>query len=422
MSMNNTLLENNLSRRLDYSWDFRGEKTKSYTHCLHGYPAMFIPQVARRLILDYTNEGDTICDIFCGSGTALVESRILKRNAYGVELNPLAVLIAKTKTTPINPAVLQKNYLSLVKDIDTTKISRIDEPDFFNINFWFKKPVIRELAKIKKCLSKIDDPKIKDFFSVTLSDTIRCSSNVRKGEFKLFRIPEDKLQNYCPDVRAIFKSKCERNLLGMKEFSEIVDRKTWAKILHADSTTKYKIKDESVDCVITSPPYGDSRTTVAYGQFSRLSLQWLDMALNDETNVDKRLLGGTMVDIECADLESKTLQSSFAVISDADGKRSKDVLAFYADLNRAILQAYRILKKGGCFCVVVGNRTVKKVKLETDYIIAELANKIGFVTDDIFVRNIPNKHMPSRNSPTNVSGQLEETMLKESIVILRKSN
>ena len=58
--------DNLLQRRIDYSWDFNGAKTKPYTHGLHTYPAMFIPQVAKRLLLSYSQKGDTICDIFCG--------------------------------------------------------------------------------------------------------------------------------------------------------------------------------------------------------------------------------------------------------------------------------------------------------------------------------------------------------------------
>ena len=66
-----------LSRRIDYSWDFKGVNTKPHTHVIHTYPAMFIPQVARRLLLTYTKRGDTVCDIFCGSGTTLVECCLL---------------------------------------------------------------------------------------------------------------------------------------------------------------------------------------------------------------------------------------------------------------------------------------------------------------------------------------------------------
>ncbi len=97
-----------LQRRIDYSWDFNGAKTKPYTHGFHTYPAMFIPQVARRLLLTYSKKGDTICDIFCGSGTALIESRLLSRNSYGIDLNPLAIFLAKVKTTPINPQLLTR--------------------------------------------------------------------------------------------------------------------------------------------------------------------------------------------------------------------------------------------------------------------------------------------------------------------------
>ncbi len=60
-----------------WEWDFKGSDTKTYTHGIHAYPAMFIPQVARKLISKYSKEGDTVLDIFCGSGTTLVESMLL---------------------------------------------------------------------------------------------------------------------------------------------------------------------------------------------------------------------------------------------------------------------------------------------------------------------------------------------------------
>ncbi|MHB1681092.1 MAG: hypothetical protein ACYCTB_11405 [bacterium] len=79
-----------------------------------------------------------------------------------------------------------------------------------------------------------------------------------------------------------------------------------------------------------------------------------------------------------------------------------------------------MLKPNKYFCLVIGNRLVKQVRMPSDFIIAELGEKIGFICEDIIIRNIPGKRMPLRNSPTNVVGALEETMVKESIVILRK--
>lgn len=407
-------------RRIDYSWDFRGENTKSYSHGLHSYPAMFIPQLARRLILNCSQIGDTICDIFCGSGTALVESRLLGRNAYGIELNPLGVLIARVKNTPIKPELLYKTYISLVSDINKYRPKKEEHPNFFNIDFWFKENVIYELTKIKKCIKDIKNKNIREFFQVVFSETVRYVSNTRNGEFKLFRIKKEKLKDYNPDVVSVFRKKAENSIERMKEFYDDVDNSTSVNIIQGDSTKRYNVKDESIDCIVTSPPYGDSRTTVAYGQFSRLSLQWLDLIGDDELQIDRQLMGGIVDPKIENNLISESLTKVLNLISKEEIKRAREVLAFYLDLNKAMAQAYRILKKYKYFCVVVGNRTVKKVKLPTDYIVSELGENLGFHTVDIIVRNIPNKHMPLRNSPTNISGALEDTMQKESIVILQK--
>ena len=124
-------------RKIDSTWDYKGEKTKSYTHCMHTYPAMFIPQVARRLLEQYSKKGDTICDIFCGSGTALVESRLLGRNSYGIDLNPLATFLAKVKTAEIDSKLLYKTYFKLIDDIQFINDKEITIPNFKNIDFWF---------------------------------------------------------------------------------------------------------------------------------------------------------------------------------------------------------------------------------------------------------------------------------------------
>jgi len=86
----------------DYSWDFRDSDTKELTHCFHAYPAMMIPQIPRRLLQKYGSSAKTLFDPYCGSGTSLVEANVKGINAIGTDLNPLARLIAKTKTTPID--------------------------------------------------------------------------------------------------------------------------------------------------------------------------------------------------------------------------------------------------------------------------------------------------------------------------------
>lgn len=410
-------------RKIDYSWDYRGEKTKSYTHGIHTYPAMFIPQVGRRLLETHSKKGDTICDIFCGSGTTLVESKLIGRNAYGIDLNPLAIFLAHAKTIPINPQKLTKEYLLLLDRVEKIKDNEIKRPDFKNIDFWFKDNVVIKLAKLKKGIREVKDKPIQNFLMVAFSETVRYSSNTKTGEFKLVRIKGEKLEKHDPDVMGIFRKNAEKNIAGMSEFYKDADKNSWTKIIYGDSSKDNGIKANSIDCVITSPPYGDSRTTVAYGQFSRLSAQWIDVFddPNDASGVDNKLLGGRATKDLTHLLSSDYLKESLEKIAKQDDVRAKDVLSFYIGLNDCLKQAHKILKSKKYFCLVVGNRLVKQVRIPTDFIIAELAEKIGFTCEDIIVRNIPNKRMPIKNSPTNIVGALEETMNKESIIVLRKN-
>src|ERR1041385_186183 len=84
----------NLSAR---DWNFASAKTSHLTHGLHPYPAKYIPQIPHTLIRELSSPGETIADIFCGSGTALVEALLLGRHAVGCDANPLACLISEAQ-------------------------------------------------------------------------------------------------------------------------------------------------------------------------------------------------------------------------------------------------------------------------------------------------------------------------------------
>ena len=123
----------------DSSWDYRGENTKTYTHGLHSYPAMMIPQVAGRLIEEYSSEGDVLFDPFCGSGSVQVEGRLKGRHSWGIDLNPLAVLIARVKVTPIEPTLLHRTLTRVWEHAACIPDDAITPPSNFpNLSFWFK--------------------------------------------------------------------------------------------------------------------------------------------------------------------------------------------------------------------------------------------------------------------------------------------
>lgn len=422
------------------NWDFKNVSTDLYTHKIHRYPAMFIPQLTRKLIQKFSKQGDTILDIFCGSGTLLVESKLLNRNAIGIELNPLALLISKVKTTPIIKENVPAHYNSLLTNYfdDQLKYKLVI---FNNIDFWFGKSAIKSISKLIHCINKIDDRDLSDLMKISLSEIIREVSSCRHSGFKLHKDKEKEKTIWTDELLfEQFHIVFIKNLKGVLEFQIAVESNSASTtLISGDSKKPQQIKNESIDLIITSPPYGDSRTTVAYGQFSRLSSQWLGLGNDldfDISGLDNELLGGKTKGIEIDDdvmKKSKTLSLVLEVFNSRLQKlekekddykklyeRYKDVVSFYRDLDITLKNGANYLKKEKYFILVTGSREVKSIKLHTDIIISELAENYGFVLKSIFYRNIINKRMPNKVSSTNIVGEVSPTMTKESIVVLKK--
>ena len=397
------------------SWDFKNVNTKEFTHRIHTYPAMMIPQIARRLICLYGKNSKVLLDPFMGSGTSLVEASLTNniQKAYGFDLNPLAYLITKVKTTTVDIKTLE---LELKKFSNNEE--NIELPKFKNLEFWFKPDVIKKLSLLKFQIEKIKNPSVKDFFKVAFSETVRKVSNTRNNEFKLYRMEKKRLDNFNPDVFLVFETICKNNILGMKEYlSNKKDTKICIK--NHSSMEPLPIRENSVDIIVTSPPYGDSKTTVAYGQFSRLALQWLDY--HDANTLDNRLLGGKATKELNTHIKSPTLKNIIKSIEKVDSKRAREVLSFYEDFDKCVIQLHRVMAKKGFVCFVVGNRTVKGINIPTDKIMSEMFQEHGnyrYITTH--ERAIPNKRMPSLNCPTNIAGKKVTTMCNEFIFVLQK--
>ena len=100
-------------------WAFESVRsTEQWTHGYHRYPAKFLPDVVRKIIEEYAKGSNLIADLFAGCGTTLVEAKIHGISSVGVDINPVAKLITKVKTTPLAPDALQQTYTALVNLFD----------------------------------------------------------------------------------------------------------------------------------------------------------------------------------------------------------------------------------------------------------------------------------------------------------------
>ena len=435
---------NSLTESNTIDWTFKEISTSQYTHGFHQYPARMHPEIATRLIEKYSvNSKTVVLDPFMGSGGVLVESMLHGNNSIGIDLNPFAVLLSKVKTTPLDPKKLEKtleDIQSAANEDYKNKITFENAPDKLDLPFWYPKDPIEKLPILKNAIYQIKNKSIREFFLICFSFTTRRTSFQKNSVYKIYRMkPEDRAK-FEPDTFKKFAEICKKNIQNMNEFNrESKKQKSKAFPILGDSRDIAKqfskipndvLDDGKAHLVVTSPPYGDHGTTVAYGQFSKHPGLWLDLEEKEELlSVDKNGLGGRKIK-DSSELESPILDKLLKKIKkkDADAvkktnlsDRAGDVYAFFYDLDRCLEQLSLNLKQGKSnLCFVVANRMVRREKVELDEILIEMAKKWDMKQDgDIIYRTIANKATATKNAPENISNKKGDTMNQESIVLLK---
>ena len=400
-------------------YDFKGEYYNSLYPNLHKYPATMLPQIGLKLLKEFKAKKTNLLDPYCGSGSSFssgLEYGIKK--FVGFDLNPLAILISKAKLNYIEANILniekeklknrisKKTYNKNYEMLKSKIISNIK-----NIDFWIEKKTQEDLIFIYSLIENIKNkPKIKNIFLLAFSETLREASYTRNNEFKLFRMQN--YQNYKPDAFSIFAQKLD---LITENYLNIYQPKL-KNINFNLYNSSFVSKNIMFDTILTSPPYGDSKTTVAYGQFSTFINEWL--GFENARKLDSILIGGK----KASNLYMKGLIKKYIMeIEKIDKKRALEVSSFYFDLEASIKSLLNSINTEGLCFFIVGNRRVKNIELPTDKFIAQLFKENNFKHITTIERKISNKAMPIKNSPTNKIGILSNTINKEYIIVCEKN-
>ena len=409
--------DNNIISNSKY--DFKGEYYNSLYPNLHKYPATMLPQIGLKLLKEFKAKKTNLLDPYCGSGSSFssgLEYGIKK--FVGFDLNPLAILISKAKLNYIESDILniekdklknrisKKTYNKNYEMLKSKIISNIK-----NIDFWIEKKTQEDLIFIYSLIENIKNkPKIKNIFLLAFSETLREASYTRNNEFKLFRMQN--YQNYKPDAFSIFAQKLD----SITENYLNIYQPKLKNINFNLYNSSFVSKNIMFDTILTSPPYGDSKTTVAYGQFSTFINEWL--GFENARKLDSILMGGK----KASNLYMKGLIKKYIMeIEKIDKKRALEVSSFYFDLEASIKSLLNSINTEGLCFFIVGNRRVKNIELPTDKFIAQLFKENNFKHITTIERKISNKAMPIKNSPTNKIGILSNTINKEYIIVCEKN-
>lgn len=400
-------------------YDFKGECYNSLYPNLHKYPATMLPQIGLELLKEFKAKKTNLLDPYCGSGSSFTSGLEYGIKKFvGFDLNPLAILISKAKLSYIESDVLNiekdklKNKIinkTFNKNYEILKSKIFD--NIKNIDFWIEKKAQEDLIYIYGLIENIkNNTNIKNIFLLAFSETLREASYTRNNEFKLFRMKN--YQNYKPNAFSIFFQKLDSIV---ENYLNVYQPKL-KNISFNLYNSSFIPKNTMFDTILTSPPYGDSKTTVAYGQFSTFINEWL--GFKNARKLDSILMGGKKVN----NIYIKGLMKKYILeIEKIDKKRALEVSSFYFDMEEGIKYLLNSINSNGLCFFIIGNRRVKNIELPTDKFIAQLFKNNDFQHITTIERKISNKAMPIRNSPTNKIGILSNTINKEYIIVCRKN-
>jgi len=386
---------------------FSKERTDTLIHGIHVYPARMHPLLARFLIRWFLPSGGTIVDPFCGSGTTLVESIITKNPSIGVEINPLGVLISRVKTTPLKPRELESSICRLLKEYySRLGVLHLESGVHIDIEcdrlrYWFKPAAIRDLAILKELLVDCpleQDQAILDFLKVCFSETVRRASNSRAGQFKLHRLAPDKLSRHRPDVPGLFTSILLSNYHRMTEFYNCVclgGQTEGARALVLEGDNREVDVPEKADLILTSPHYGDNKTSISYGQFSKLSMLWLGYKEEDIRRLDRRP-SKSCTNTSAAQI-SRTLSGVVDKIRRKKESRARSVTAYFDSLYESLAATRYILNQRGIMCLVVGERHVTGTRIPMVKVVHDFMMDLRMKPIAKLSRAIPRKYLPRQN-------------------------
>ncbi len=432
MQKSDRMLNDFSKMEIDYSWSFSDKTIKDTAYITHGYytyPAKFIPQLASRLICEYSQEGDIVIDPFMGSGTTIVEAIVNGRIGIGTDINEIANLLSKVKTTPIENLELGEEFERIKVDLkfrtgekfyEYCEKSLKDIAQNERIDYWFIPEQKEKLAILLDRILEIENADVRNFFLVAFAQILKTASIWMQKSVKPTR--DFKKKTY--DPVDLFMTQSRKMIKHHYEFvnvlkSEIRENIDQFRTVQCSDSRHLPCANEKANLIVTSPPYV---TSYEYADLHQLPSLWLGF-MKDLPDFRQKFIGSSYKKREKIDLKSKIADE---IVGQLKSKKRDEVCNYYADMLETFQEMKRVLKQGGKACVVIGNTEFQGVKIKNAEVFQEQFENIGFTTHKIIKREIPSKMLPStRNPETGRFGKASDDNIKmayptEYIIIMEK--
>lgn len=337
-----------------------------------------------------------VLDPMAGSGTTLVEARLLGRRAIGYDIDPLAKLIAEVKSRPLQDSAIEQGYnlvarrvnrdLSLWKSgtISAALKERAKAPVFKNCDYWFSSEVAVALSFLSHHVSTTKMPvAVRKFLWVAFSSTILAKTSVANARDIIHSRHHYYEHAEIPDVIARFGSRIRIMRRQMQDFRERCGESDGEEVIvRGGDARRLRVKDETIDLIFTSPPYA---TALDYPRAHFLAIPWmqdiLDLTVENYLSNAPLYIGterGSCNKSDPASLQGyKTALRVIAKLEEESPRHAKLTRRYFSDMEKVLSEMQRVLRRHKYAIMVVCPSHIRKIAIPTHEVFAELGAGIG---------------------------------------------
>lgn len=397
---------------------------------VEGYSKEFIESILDEI--DYFPK--SVLEPFSGSGTTALELQFKNINCTSFEVSPFMFLLSSVKLYKDYNFEIFRIYLDDLKFRLENSPSKIR--NYQNIPFgrtvikneklskWnFNDESLNGILDIKFAISFIDNQAYKNLFRIVLASILLEVSNLfRNGKCLSYKKNwQNKINFTRRDIHNIFLNKIDNiisnDILKLEDALRDVKVNNSEKLIYGDVRANIiNVPDNSIDLIITSPPYLNSRD---YTDIYMLELKVLDLINNYEELLDLRkrtIRSHVQVKYnEIEEINTPTLKKYLELISQKEiNLWNNDLLnmikGYFLDMQHLFTQFKRVLEPNKFIYFNVANSAYFGEEIEVDQIISEIAIQCGF-------RLIEIRKARDLKSSSQQSGEIKH--LRESVIIFK---
>ncbi len=405
---------------IDPFWN-TGTQREQKMHKIHAYPAKF-PAFITTKALEFWKENNAnpprrIADIFCGCGTTAFEAKRNSIDFWGCDINPVATLIAKTKSRKYQSGRLQSYYEKILREYDENKCLDCFDSAPERLRYWYVKEQYNELAHLRDVIFSVtpDNSNYRLFFLCAFSNILKPTSRWLTKSIK----PQVDPHKSSPRVIDAFKDQFKMMYSANEEIKDLTSSES---NIVTGSFLKNSWEIPPVDMIITSPPYV---TSYEYADLHQLSSLWLGYVI-DYRELRKGTIGSCYHEYNF-NKELKRLNSTglkiVSLLLDQHKSKSRSVAKYFLDMQAVAGKTFSILNSKGVALFVIGNTEYKTVRIDNAKHLTESLLNVGFSSVSITKRKISNKILTpyrDKRGKFTTNGEGRKIYSEEFIIIGKK--